>query len=59
MLAITLAGNVPVNVRTLRFPDDGDADEWRRLRRRWDRLHTGQVALDGVGLVCVALAALT
>ncbi len=58
MLAITLAGNVPINVRTLRFQDGGDPDEWRRLRSRWDRLHGTRVMLDGAGFTCGAVAAL-
>ena len=56
MLAITLTGNVPLNLRTLRFPAGGDPDEWRELRGRWDRLHLGRVALDVGGLACIALA---
>jgi hypothetical protein len=55
MLALTLAGNVPVNVRTLRWDAASeDETEWRRMRQRWDRLHALRVGLD-VG----ALAALT
>jgi hypothetical protein len=58
MLAITLLGNMPINVRVLRWDDPGgDPAEWRRLRRRWDRLHTMRVVLDGAGFVLVALAA--
>lgn len=58
MLAITLAGNVPVNVRTLQFGEEGRPPEWRAMRRRWDRLHAARVALDAAGLACLALAAL-
>jgi uncharacterized membrane protein len=57
MLAITLAGNVPINVRTLRFEEAAGRDEWRALRRRWDRLHTVRIALDAAGLVLLVLAA--
>lgn len=40
MLAITLIGNMPIHVRVLRWDEEhGDPDEWRRIRRRWDRLH--------------------
>ena len=56
MLAITLVGNVPINVRTLGFGEGTEA-EWRRLRRRWDLLHLGRIVLDVAGLVLVALAA--
>ena len=58
MLAITLAGNVPINVRTLRFPADGEPAEWRALRRRWDRLHTVRVALDVAGFALLLAATL-
>ena len=58
MLAITLAGNVPLNLRTLGFDHAGSVDEWRAIRRRWDRLHTARILLDVAGLVCVSLAAL-
>jgi len=48
MLAITLVGNMPINVRVLRWDEErGDPGEWRRIRRRWDRIHT--VALAAVG----------
>lgn len=57
MLAITLAGNVPVNVRTLRFGEADDPAEWRALRRRWDRLHTVRVGLDVAGLALLVAAA--
>lgn len=56
MLAITLIGNVPINVRTLAF-EDGDEAQWRRLRRRWDRLHLARILLDLTGLLLVAVAA--
>jgi uncharacterized membrane protein len=58
MLAVTLAGNVPINVRTLRFSPSGTREDWRRLRRRWDRLHAVRVVLDTGGLICAAVAAL-
>ena len=37
---------------------EGDPEEWRVLRRRWDRLHLARVLLDVAGLSCIALAAL-
>jgi hypothetical protein len=55
-LGVTLAGNVPLNVRVMGFDERGDADEWRALRRRWDRLHMALAALGGAGLVCAILA---
>ena len=59
MLAITLAGNVPLNIQTLRFAEAGSEEHWRRLRGRWDRLHRARVVLDSAGFACAALAALT
>jgi hypothetical protein len=60
MLAITLIGNMPINLRILRWDEaQGDPAEWRRLRRRWDRLHTVRIVLDAAGFVLVTLAGLT
>jgi Domain of unknown function (DUF1772) len=59
MLAITLIGNMPINLRVLRWDEDhGDPEEWRRLRRRWDRLHNVRIPLDAAGFVLITLAAL-
>ena len=59
MLAITLLGNMPINMRILRWDEErGDPSEWERLRRRWDRLHSVRVALDSAGFVLITLAAL-
>jgi Domain of unknown function (DUF1772) len=60
MLGITLAGNVPINIRVFRWDEEhGDAGQWRRIRRRWDRLHTVRIILDLAGflLITTALAA--
>ena len=58
MLAVTLAGNVPINLRVLRWDDEaGDPGEWGRLRRRWDRLHSARVLLDIAGFMLMAAAA--
>ena len=46
MLALTFAGNMPVNLAVLRWEEPGDPADWRRLRRRWDRIHTVRIALD-------------
>jgi len=60
MLAITLIGNMPINLRVFRWDEaHGDPEEWRRLRRRWDRLHTGRVLLDTAGFALITLAALS
>ena len=46
MLAVTFAGNMPINTAVLGWQEPGDPDHWRALRRRWDRLHTVRVMLD-------------
>lgn len=57
MLAITLIGNMPINVRVLRWDEEhGDPDEWRRIRRRWDRLHGVRILLDSAGFTLITLA---
>ena len=58
MIAITLVGNVPINVQTLRFEGD-DEQRWRAMRRRWDRLHTVRIVLDIGGFALIAAAAVT
>ncbi len=59
MLAITLLGNMPINLRIFRWDENGgDPAEWRRLRRRWDTIHTVRVVLDCAGSVLITLAAL-
>jgi Domain of unknown function (DUF1772) len=58
MLGITLIGNMPINLRIFRWDEAaGDPGEWRRLRRRWDRLHSVRIVLDTAGFVLMALAA--
>ena len=57
MLAITLIGNMPINLRVFRWDEEhGDPGEWRRLRRRWDRLHSARILLDSAGFVLITLA---
>jgi hypothetical protein len=59
MLGITLIGNMPINLRVFGWDEDrGDPEEWRRLRRRWDRLHSVRISLDVAGFVLITLAAL-
>ena len=58
MLAITLIGNMPINLRVFRWDEQhGDPEQWRRLRRRWDRLHSARIVLDSAGFVLISLAA--
>jgi anthrone oxygenase-like protein len=59
MLAITLIGNMPINLRVFRWNEhEGDPEEWRQLRRRWDRLHSIRIPLDVAGFILITLAAL-
>jgi Domain of unknown function (DUF1772) len=59
MLAITLIGNMPINLRVFRWDEHGgDPEEWHRLRRRWDKLHNVRIPLDVAGFVLITLAAL-
>jgi hypothetical protein len=59
MLAITLIGNMPINLRVFRWDEElGDPEEWRRLRRRWDRLHNLRIPLDLAGFVLITVGAL-
>ncbi len=58
MLLITLIGNVPLNVKTLRFNAEADPAEWHAIRSRWDRLHLVRIVLDVAGFSCIAIAAL-
>jgi hypothetical protein len=60
MLTITLLGNMPINLRVLRWDEErGDPGEWRRLRRRWDRLHTVRIVLDVAGFLLITLSVAT
>ncbi len=56
MLAITLLGSMPLNLRTEAFPTEGDAAEWRTLRSRWERLHVVRVLLDLLAFACLIAA---
>ena len=59
MLAITLIGNLPINLRVLLWDEEpGDPKEWRRLRRGRDRLHNVRIPLDVAGFILITLAAL-
>jgi hypothetical protein len=59
ILGITLIGNMPINLRVFRWDEDrGEPAEWRRLRRRWDRLHNARIPLDIAGFGLATLGAL-
>jgi len=57
-LAVTLAGNVPLNVRTASYPSDGTAAGWVAIRGRWERLHRARVVLDLVAFGALTTSAL-
>jgi uncharacterized membrane protein len=57
MLTITLVLNMPINLAIFRWDEEqGDPERWRRLRRRWDLIHTARVLLDSTGFALVAAA---
>ncbi len=58
MLAVTFAGNMPVNRRTLQLSPEAPPADWLALRARWDRWHTLRNALNFVGLGLLTTAAL-
>lgn len=57
MVAVTLAGNMPLNAATLRATSSMDPDLWRETRKRWDQFHTGRNLLNVAGLTLLGLAA--
>ena len=60
MLAVTFAGNMPANRRTLGLdPSTVPRDEFLALRRRWDRFHAVRNLLNAVGFVFAILGALS
>jgi hypothetical protein len=57
MLAMTLVLNMPINISVFRWDEEhGDPERWRRLRRRWDRIHSARVVLDAAGFALIAAA---
>jgi uncharacterized membrane protein len=60
MLAVTFAGNMPVNRRMLEMdPGTVSSEELMELRRRWDRFHTARNALNFFGFASALLGALS
>ncbi|MDQ3910375.1 MAG: DUF1772 domain-containing protein [Actinomycetota bacterium] len=60
MLAVTFAGNMPANRRTLELdPRTVSRDEFLELRRRWDLFHTARNLLNAAGLVFTILGTLS
>lgn len=56
MLTMTLVLNMPINLTIFRWDEEHRPERWRRLRRRWDRIHTARVLLDSSGFALVAAA---
>ena len=60
MLTITLAGNIPINRRTLELdPDTTNREEFLELRARWDRLHRVRNVMNLTGFGLAILGVLT
>ena len=60
ILAVTFAGNMPVNRRMLEIdPVAASSEELMELRRRWDRFHAVRNVLNFLGLICALLGALS
>ena len=60
MLAVTFAGNMPVNRRMIELdPDTVSGEELMELRRRWDRFHTARNVLNFSGFASALLGALS
>ena len=60
MLALTFAGNMPINRRVLELdPATVSREEFIELRRRWDRFHAARNTLNSLGFACALLGALS
>jgi uncharacterized membrane protein len=60
MLAVTFAGNMPVNRRMLEMdPSTISGEELIELRRRWDRFHAARNVLNFLGFASALLGALS
>jgi Domain of unknown function (DUF1772) len=60
MLAVTFAGNMPVNRRTLELdPGTVSSEEFLSLRRRWDTFHAVRNVLNATGLAFAILGTLS
>ena len=60
MLAVTFAGNMPINRRVLELdPTTVSREEFIELRRRWDRFHAARNTLNFLGFTYALLGALS
>lgn len=57
-VVLSIALLVPINARSATWTADEHPADWRDQQRRWDRLHTGRVAIIvlAFGLVASAVA---
>lgn len=53
-VVFSLLGPVPINNQVIKWDDDNLPDDWRKLRRRWDNLHSVRIAILIIGFVCLA-----
>lgn len=59
MMVSTLLGNMPINTRTLELsPEETPPEEWKPLRKRWERLHALRVLLNVAAVILLQLGAL-
>ena len=60
MLAVTFAGNMPVNRRMIEMdPGTVTGEELMELRRRWDRFHAARNVFNFLGFASALLGALS
>ncbi len=60
MLAVTFAGNMPINRRILEMdPATASNEELLELRRRWDRFHTARNVLNFFGFASTLVGVLS
>ncbi|GAB3253613.1 anthrone oxygenase family protein [Arthrobacter pigmenti] len=59
MLAVTAAGNIPLNKRTMAYSANGGEADWAAMRRQWEQLHAVRVLLDLTAFGALAAAAFT
>nr|WP_209044166.1 DUF1772 domain-containing protein [Brevibacterium marinum] len=54
-LAVTIIGNVPINLRTGRIPEASAPEGFIAMRRRWDAFQIVRATLQLVGFVLVTI----
>ncbi|MGB4777232.1 anthrone oxygenase family protein [Microbacterium sp.] len=58
-LAVTIAGNVPINLRTGRIRQDTAPEGFIAMRRRWDVFQLTRASLQLAGFVLITIGILT